>query len=411
MDPSRVSDALQLGNCPTAPRLSRAAAPRIPAETRGAEIFADGDGGDDGADGLSPLRAVRSLAVARALAREASVAVGGARVTVSLRGTFYTPEPLLLGAADANVTWRGPAVISGGLPLSGLSWSAAGGGFPVAAVAAALPDGAPTKGVFSLFDGASGRRLPCAREPNGDAETMMQPTGWALARGNINGSLVPVGSFAHVEVASPGRNSTVFPIFGRDEDPRNVPDGYVWYGEGGGMAGLFEGRRCFWANKSIEGGLRWNATGGPDAHGFIAAPFNASGWARDTPGRRAHVFHDALWGGWVYDIAAVDAASQTMTFSRGGWQEGRGGGIERQPFFVEGAAEALDAPGEWVVDAARGLLILYPNDTATGPPPLLVMPVLETVLVVGAGVSRASRRAGGLCVSASPASDHRRMPA
>lgn len=390
LDPSRVYDALQLGGCPgTGVRM--AAAARHPQSLRSlsANVYADADKGDDLADGSSPERAVRSLETARALAR--SLSAGGAvSVTVSLRGTFFARGgPLVLGAGDNNVTWRGPAIISGGIPLSDLEWSPAAG-FSAHVLEAALPPGVPTSGVFSLFDGISGRRLTAAREPNGDSETMMQPAGWALARGNINGSLVPPGDFAHIEVAAPGRNNSVFSVFGRDFDPRNVPDGYVWYGEaggsGGGVPSLFEGGRTFWANKSIPGGLRWNASGGIDPHsGLPASPFNASSWAPVATGRRAHVFHDALWGGWVYDVAAVDAESQTMTFARGGWQEGRGGGVGTQPFFVEGERAALDAPGEFWVDADRGMLVLWPNDTAAGPPPLLVLPVLETVLVVGAG--------------------------
>ena len=400
LDPTRIFDALQLSGCPGGAD-NRAGAAAIAIEAAklrhpemaadgAAAVYADGDAGDDSSDGASPARAVRSLEVVRALARAAS-ARGAARVTVSLRGTFYARDtPLVLGAADANCTWRGPAVISGGIPLSGLAWAPAAG-FPAPVLEAALPPGVPTAGIFSLFDGGSGRRLTAAREPNGDAETMMQPAGWALARGNINGSLATPGDFAHVEVASPGRNCSVYPIFGRDFDPRNVPAGYIWYGEAasgdtGGVAGLFEGGRTFWANKTIEGGLRWNASGGIDPHsGLPAAGFDASGWAPMAAGRRAHVFHNALWGNWVYDVAAVDAASQTMTFARGGWQEGRGGGIGTQPFFVEGERAALDAPGEFWVDAQRGMLVLWPNDTAAGPPPLLVLPVLETVLVIGAG--------------------------
>ena len=49
------------------------------------------------------------------------------------------------------------------------------------------------------------------------------------------------------------------------------------------------------------------------------------------------------------------------------------------------SALAQEKTGEFWVDAQRGMLVLWPNDTAAGPPPLLVLPVLETVLVIGAG--------------------------
>ena len=77
-----------------------------------------------------------------------------------------------------------------------------------------------------------------------------------------------------------------------------------------------------------------------------------------------------------------------MTFSRGGFQEGRGGGMSTQPFFVEGAMESLDAPAEWWVDRARGVLHLWPNNTEAGPPSLLVAPVLEVLLRISAGAIR-----------------------
>jgi hypothetical protein len=433
MEPSRVTDALRLSECPSdsasgagaasASASANAIRPRN-AGTAGASdlweqlplvgdngavvIYADGDAGNDTNDGLTPSRAVRTLTAARNLARLARKAAantgtststtanttnntgGGGGVTVALRGTFYLAEPLVLDdSSDGSVTWRGPAVISGGFPLSDLAWSPAGRGFPSAVVEATLPVGVPTTGVcvvlsrrlsvrvrvsvslpclchclchclclylggchclsfflilstslclcvclclslslsfsrflflslslslslslflfrsfpfshshslamltttapllpcvclfcvclpcffavclvglpcafarlcacvcvctacvcararacvcmcarvcvltsYALFDGTTGRRLTSAREPNGDAETMMQPTGWALALGNMNGSLTPPGDFTHVEVDKPGRNSSVFPVFGRDHDPRAAPDGYVW---------------------------------------------------------------------------------------------------------------------------------------------------------------------------------------
>lgn len=49
----------------------------------------------------------------------------------------------------------------------------------------------------------------------------------------------------------------------------------------------------------------------------------------------------------------------------GGFQEGHGGGIEAQPFFIEGVREALDAKGEWWVDKATRTLYILPNTTST----------------------------------------------
>lgn len=390
---ARVHDALRLGECPGRERpavVGVAAASPLPAPAAGELlVHVDAAAGDDGNDGLRVGAPLRTLHAARARVRAARAASGSAaqHATVLVAGVHYLASPLILSdALDAHTTWRAVAgaVVSGGFPLPGLTW-APSSVYPPPVLEAALPDGAPLEG-YALFDGNTGRRLPLAREPNGDAETQMQPIGWALARGNVNGSLQPPAASSpalHVEVSVPARNSSVFPIFGRDFDPRNPPLGYVWFTQGGGAAAWFAGNRSFW-NKTIEGGLRWNATGGVDPHsGLPANGFNATTWARSQPGRRAHVFHNALWGGWVYDVDSVDAGSETMTFARGGWQEARGGGIGTQPFFIEGAAEALDAPGEWWVDRARGVLHLWPNASSAGPT-LLVAPVLETLITIGA---------------------------
>ena len=403
-DVARIHDALRC--CSARPeRLPPLPAPAAPPPAAAATyLFVSAVNGSDAHDGGSPLAPLRSLHAAQAAARALRLRLGAApRLTVHLAGTFYLPATLRLDAAeDARTTWRSwpgaePAVVSGGLPLSGLAWGPSQR-FPAPVLAAALPAAAPASGLlFALHDASSagapgGRRLPAAREPNGDAETQMQPTGWALCRGPAGGPLpFPAGAPpapTHVEVDAPRRNVTAFPAWGRDHDPRNPPQGYVWYGEGGGAAAWMAGARTFWANKTLPGGLLWNATGGLDPRsGGRSSPFNASGWpATVAPAgrRRAHVFHDSLWGNWVFDIASVDAGAQAITFARGGWQEGRGGGIRAQPFFVEGEAAALDAPGEWWVDPASATLHLWPNASDGAPPALLVLPVLETLVAVGA---------------------------
>ena len=192
--------------------------------------------------------------------------------------------------------------------------------YPPPVLAAALPPGVPLAGLYSLFDAVTGVRLPAAREPNGDAETQMQPQGWALARGNVNGSLpfgAPGTAPVHVEVRVPARNNSAFPYWGRDEDPRNPPTGYVWFGEGGGAASWMAENKTFWANKTLPGGLQWNASGGAQPCGLSASPFSAAGWAARAPGRRAHVFHDSLWGNWGESRAAAGApAAWTAPSSR-----------------------------------------------------------------------------------------------
>ena len=262
-DMGRVYDALQLSLCgvPRPNATAPAPATRSPAAAD-LVVWASASRGSDTADGESPSSPVASLAAAQRAARALRLANPDVsrRVTVFLEGRFHVREPLVLdNAADAHTSWRAwpggvEPVISGGIRLPDLSWSPSSR-YPAPVLEAALPSDALLPPVFqSLFDADAGSRLPLAREPNGDAERDLQPTGWALVDGNPNGTRFPFpapGAGTHVEVDVPARNSSVFPVFGRDYDPRNPPIGYVWYTEGGGPASFFAGNKSFW-NKTID---------------------------------------------------------------------------------------------------------------------------------------------------------------
>ena len=95
----------------------------------------------------------------------------GCTVLVHAPGTYYLKQTLQLDAADSGLTIKGlPTaagdlpVLSGGVPLSGLSWSAAGGKFPAGVMKAALPAAMNGKHFDQLFVG--GERAVRARHPN-----------------------------------------------------------------------------------------------------------------------------------------------------------------------------------------------------------------------------------------------------
>jgi hypothetical protein len=126
-----VFDALRLGSeCnitnPTSSPSSPAPFPRPagPTSAPAATYYADPVNGDDtNGDGslAKPFRTVgRAVLASRA---------GPRPPLVSLRaGTFYLPEPLLLTSADNNLTLASypgeTVVLSAGVPLTGLTWSA-----------------------------------------------------------------------------------------------------------------------------------------------------------------------------------------------------------------------------------------------------------------------------------------------
>jgi len=318
-DTARIFDALQLGKCVSYERPNSPIA--VPPPSRWSSsasslaLYVSSSQGNDQHDGLSQETPLRTLEAARDASRSLRFSSGNVSLTIYMSGTFHLARPLLLNSAlDSHTVWSGsgwpgtnPAIISGGIPLRDLIWEPSPL-YPSPVLAATLPPEAPSSGtLFSLFDGgiSPNRRLPAAREPNGNAETEMQPAGWALSRGGVGSLPFPVGSgeIRHMEVSHPVRNNSAFPGWGFDNDPRNPGVGYVWYGEGGGAAAWMAGNRTFWGNKTLPGGLLWNESGGLDPRsGFVASPFNASGWVASVQPygrRRAHVFHEALWGNWV----------------------------------------------------------------------------------------------------------------
>ena len=73
------------------------------------------------------------------------------------------------------------------------------------------------------------RRLVWAREPNGNSDYDVQPDGYATANGTIPGGRTwpkTTGSL-HLSLKTPARNSTVYPWFGEDRDPRGNGNWYV----------------------------------------------------------------------------------------------------------------------------------------------------------------------------------------
>ena len=96
--------------------------------------------------------------------------------------------------------------------------------------------------------------------------------------------------------------------------------------------------------------------------GFAAdciAPERVARWA-DPRGAFFHAMHRALWGDMHWRITGK--TSDGRLEMEGGWQNNRPSPPHPQYRFVENVFEELDAPGEWYLDADRGILYLYPPD-------------------------------------------------
>ena len=108
-----------------------------------------------------------------------------------------------------------------------------------------------------------------------------------------------------------------------------------------------------------------------------------------------HTYQSDYWGSWVFDVAAVDVKSKKISFSRGGFQESRGGSIGGnggrglvQDFFVAGAFEELDAEREFYHDNESATLYWAPNASVYPTAADLtaadvVAPRLQTLIQIG----------------------------
>ena len=142
-----------------------------------------------------------------------------------------------------------------------------------------------------------------------------RPIGYALAQDNPLGPQPPpqtAGAWTPLRTTWPARNSSSFPGFGFDRDPRRPGTGYVAL-HTGSYAALYDGGRDFW-NQTFPAGLRWNATPGATSHGFRLGVFNATGWPRAprNPKPWLHAMHQSEWGNHVWEVDGVDPTNRTF---------------------------------------------------------------------------------------------------
>lgn len=69
------------------------------------------------------------------------------------------------------------------------------------------------------------------------------------------------------------------------------------------------------------------------------------------------MMHPNSWGSWAFYVESFDGKS--MKFSRGGFQEARGGSGAGD-MYIENVREELDAPGEFFLDTTSSTLLYMP---------------------------------------------------
>jgi len=89
------------------------------------------------------------------------------------------------------------------------------------------------------------------------------------------------------------------------------------------------------------------------------SPERVRRWANPAGGF-VHALHAAEWGDFHYVIKGVKPNGELDL--EGGWQNNRRMGMHKDIRFVENIFEELDAPGEWYLDHAKGILYFMPPD-------------------------------------------------
>jgi hypothetical protein len=259
-------------------------------------------------------------------------------------GTYYLNETVSLEVQDSGSSADAPVVyasyhgenvvISGARNLS-LTWA----NYKENVYVTDVPEGM----VFnSLF--LSGERQILARYPNGDS-AYPQPEGYIKAKGSPNydtpeGSMVGVNT--KVYNSKTGELITTGTVVPLDETHTLNVSSPTHHKGSCAYFEAFEGGALTRFNTTFNKPL-WNSRV-KSAFFYDPMTWTKKTWAHPEKAV-VHMFHPGYWGGWVFQVASIDTSKNMINFSRGGFQEARGGTINDNYYFVENVMEELDTPG------------------------------------------------------------------
>ena len=332
---------------------------------RDIEIFVDVENGDDDNTGdiSHPLKTIEAaIRLNRAKKSDSPFTIYS---TIYLReGTYYLTETVKLTEIDSGLTLTGyrneRAIISGG-KLYKFNWKPYNSSLHSDAkiFVTDLSQQSPIP-FTQLF--INSRRSVRARYPNGNPETMgahTNPSGYYpkadkwYSRTPVPGNLM--------QVNDPSRNGTHFPDF--------------TIGVGGSVS-VFDPPESYWGVASPIGGKTYTVPIGMQYPTDVE--FANHSWSDPSTGQ-LHTFHGKRWGGWVFQIDRRDEKERTLTWTKGGFQEGRGKEFGAE-WYVDNIFEELDSPGEWYYDVDHMMLYFVQNGTEL--PEEGVGTVLEEVIVI-----------------------------
>ena len=191
----------------------------------------------------------------------------------------------------------------------------------------------------------NGRRAVHARYPDGNPETMGLHTNPSGYYGRAEKWLPPriTEPGKTLNIMQPNRNNTHFPYFqlGIGGTASNfVPPESIW-----ALYPPVSGRYVY----TVPSGMQYDSS----------VEFVNRTWRNPAKGL-LHTFQLFHWGNWIFTIDKRINKNRTLTFSRGGFQEGRGSKSGAE-WFVENIFEELDSPGEWFLNFEGKHLFYYAN--------------------------------------------------
>ena len=195
------------------------------------------------------------------------------------------------------------------------------------------------------------KRVPRARVPNADPETILWPNGWFPS--NVVKSWLPAKNYGN---ATQVQNTKY---------ERNVTGKFLYYGVGiGGPCSIYDPPVSYWCqlHPAGGGGFEYYVPSGLQAvKGTILSEWKQYDGAVIQAWRRAH------WSSWMFALDKFDFETQRLTWSKGGFQGSRGG--PGSDWYADGVLEELDSPNEWYYDSIKQQLYFFYNATAGTPPP------------------------------------------
>ena len=370
-----VYEALQLGPlCSITPPASSPPLSALSVDINSDEAIYVDVNGDDANKGTadSPLR---SLQAAVTLSRTTSTPS-----TILLNsGTYYTPM-INLDSRDSGTTFSAAEnqfpIISAATPLNNLEWSSHdvtdGKNIWVANI-----DKDVVKKIPGLHYNKNRGRATVARFPNCDpwimneeykgdqrinegVATWMEPKDYSSNPGK------------QILVETPTRNDTA------DGQFQNYVAGVD------GPCEIYDPPTSYWCSNNTQGGGAFTFRV-PSGINLSSDFLPNSPYESGAPQVEINAWRPARWANWMFE-GDYDSASNSVTFTKGGFQGSRGSD-EGGDWFIQNVFEELDFENEFFYDEAENKLYFYYNATSGTPPDNndnFVVPTSETIFNISA---------------------------